>query len=163
MRWWPRRRRLATTGGFAKDRFVIDPDAGTASCPAGHTVAIRPARSGGGKAGFAPHCGGWPLRAECTNARRGRTITVHPHEAVLQRARAEQTRPEWVERYRADRPIVERKIAHFVRRAWGGRKARTRGRERIATDVDTRAGAVNLARLAVLGLRFDSGWTITSG
>lgn len=88
---------------------------------------------------------------------------MHPHEALLQRARAEQTEPEWIERYRADRPIVGRKIAHLVRRAWGGRKARTRGKARIATDVDTRAGAVNLARLAVLGLRFtNGGWSVTA-
>jgi hypothetical protein len=55
---------------------------------------------------------------------------------------------------------VERKIAHLARRLWGGRNARCRGLARIATDVDTRAAAVNLARLAVLGVRFDGGvWT----
>jgi hypothetical protein len=80
---------------------------------------------------------------------------------LLQRARAEQADPAWVARYRADRPIVERKIAHLVRRAWGGRKARTRGRARVATDVDTRAGAINLARLAVVGLAFGpDGWMV---
>jgi len=48
-----------------------------------------------------------------------------------------------------------------VRRPWGGRKARTRGLKRVATDIDTRAGAINLARLAVLGLSFGSdGWHI---
>jgi hypothetical protein len=35
---------------------------------------------------------------------------------------------------------------------WGGRKARTRGLRRIATDIDTRAAVVNWARLDVLGL-----------
>ena len=150
-----------STGGFPKDRFVVDPDAAEVTCPAGHTVAIHPARGGGGKASFAPHCGGCPLRSQCTKARRGRTISVHPEEALLQRARAEQTDPAWVARYRADRPIVERKIAHLVRRAWGGRKARTRGRIRVATDVDTRAGAINLARLAALGLTSGpGGWTV---
>jgi IS5 family transposase len=152
-----------TAGGFPKDRFAVDPDAGTVTCPAQHTVAIRPARGGGGKASFAAHCSGCPLRADCTTSRRGRTISVHPHEAILQRARAEQARPEWRTRYRADRPIVERKIAHLMRRAWGGRRARTRGRLRVATDIETRAGAVNLARLAVLGLSFNrGGWTIAT-
>ncbi|MGA7835751.1 MAG: IS5/IS1182 family transposase, partial [Acidimicrobiales bacterium] len=67
----------------------------------------------------------------------------------------------WWVRYRADRPMVERKIAHFVVRAWGGRRARTRGLARVATDLDTRAGAINLARLAVLGLAFErGGWSI---
>jgi IS5 family transposase len=151
------------TGGFTKDRFIIDPDAGTATCPAAHTVAIRPARAGGGTANFAPHCSGCPLRADCTTARKGRTITVHPHEALLQRARQEQRQPGWADRYRADRPIVERKIAHLVRRAWGGRKARTRGRQRVATDVDTRAGVINWARLATLGLAYRDGrWMVAT-
>ncbi len=149
------------TGGFTKDDFTIDPKAGTATCPAKHTVVIRPARGGGGRATFAPHCDDCPLRARCTSAHRGRSITVHPHEALLRRARAEQAEQEWTARYRADRPIVERKIAHFVRRAWGGRRARTRGRVRVSTDVDTRAGAINLARLAVLGVVFGAqGWTL---
>ncbi len=68
---------------------------------------------------------------------------------------------EWKIRYRSDRPIVERKIAHFTRRPWGGRKARVRGLERIKTDVATRAGVLNWARLAVLGLHStDMGWAI---
>ena len=151
-----------STGGFPKDRFVVDPDAGTVTCPAQHTVAIR-ATWGGGKASFAAHCADCPLRADCTKSRRGRTVSVHPQEAILQRARAEQTHPEWKTRYRADRPIVERKIAHLMRRAWGGRRARTRGRIRVGTDIDTRAGAINLARLAVLGLdRNHDGWTIAT-
>jgi IS5 family transposase len=152
-----------TTGGFPKDRFVVDPDAGTVTCPADHTVTIRPARGGGGKASFATHCTDCPLRDDCTSSRRGRTISVHPQETILQRARADQARPEWQTRYRADRPIVERKISHLMRRAWGGRRARTRGRLRVATDVDTRAGAVNLARLAALGLTFNgSHWAIAT-
>jgi IS5 family transposase len=152
-----------STGLWPKDRFVVDPDAGAATCPAGHTVPITFGRHGGGKASFASHCATCPLRKDCTGSPRGRTITVHRHETRLQRARAEQREPEWAERYRADRPVVERKIAHLVRRAWGGRKARTRGRARVATDIDTRAGAVNLSRLAVLGLAFgDNGWTLAT-
>ena len=78
---------------------------------------------------------------------------LHPQEALLQRARLEQADPVWWERYRADRPMVERKIAHLVSRAWKGRRARTRGLKRVGTDLDTRAGAINLTRLAILDLR----------
>jgi hypothetical protein len=39
---------------------------------------------------------------------------------------------------------------------WGGRRARTRGKERNRTDLDTRAGALNWARLAAVGLGRDS-------
>lgn len=65
---------------------------------------------------------------------------------------ARQRDPAWQQRYRTDRPVVERKVSHFTRRAWGGRKARTRGLARVTTDLVTRAGAINWARLAALGL-----------
>jgi hypothetical protein len=150
-------------GGFTKDAFTIDTDAGTVTCPARHTVAIRPARGGGGRAVFTPHCAGCPIRAECTTSRTGRIVTIHRHEALLQQAKAAQHDPGWQDRYRAARPVVERAIAHFARRLWGGRKARCRGTQRINTDVATRAGALNLARLATLGLSWGpQGWQLTT-
>jgi IS5 family transposase len=149
------------TGLFTKDRFVVDLEDSTVTCPAGQVVSINPTRDGGGRASFKIHCATCSLRAGCTKSRSGRTISIHPHEATLQRARAEQREPGWAEHYRADRPIVERKIAHFVRRSWGGRRARTRGLRRVATDLDTRAGAINWARLAALGLGHNgNGWVL---
>jgi hypothetical protein len=146
---------------FSKDLFIVDTEKLTVTCPADHVVAITVSVRGGGKASFKTYCADCPMRQRCTTSRHGRTITIHPCEAILQRARKEQADPAWKARYRADRPIVERKIAHFTRRPWGGRKARTRGLERVATDLDTRAGAVNWARLAVLGLHHgDNGWAI---
>jgi IS5 family transposase len=149
-----------TAGRFAKDRFGIDLENGTVTCPAGNTTTIT-ATARGGRASFRPWCAGCPLRPACTAARRGRTIAIHPLEAVLQRARQEQKEPAWQDRYRAERPIVERKISHFTRRSWGGRKARTRGLARISTDLYARAGAINWARLAVLGARHDGTSWIT--
>ena len=52
----------------------------------------------------------------------------------------------------ANRPVVEREIGHVTRRLWSGRKARCRARTRILTDILTRASAINLVRLATLGL-----------
>jgi hypothetical protein len=147
--------------GYSKDEFRVDPDAGTVSCPAGHTAPIRARRAGGGLARFTPWCADCPLRAACTTSRSGRVITIHPHEARLQQAKTAQRDPGWQQTYRATRPTVERKIAHFTRRAWGGRRARCRGQARILTDVITRAGAVNLANLAARGLHFTpTGWAI---
>jgi hypothetical protein len=148
------------TGGYSKDRFDVDVTAGTVTCPAGRSVAISASRKGGGRASFGTSCQGCPLASECTSSRRGRSITIHPHEDELTEARSAQKDPEWLERYRATRPMVERKIAHFTRRAWGGRKARCRGLQRVMTDVKTRAGVLNLARLAVLGLArsAEGGW-----
>jgi hypothetical protein len=149
-----------TAGRFAKDQFTVDLARGTVTCPAGQTVVIVTAARGG-RASFRPWCAACPLRTACTAARRGRTIAIHPLEEVLQRARSQQKEPAWQERYRAERPIVERKISHFTRRAWGGRKARTRGLARISTDLYARAGAINWARLAVLGARHDgASWAI---
>jgi hypothetical protein len=82
-------------------------------------------------------------------------------EPALQHAKARQKDPAWQQDYRAHRPLVERKISHFTRRPWGARKARCRGSARILTDILTRASAVNLARLATLGLHHaPTGWAI---
>lgn len=149
------------TGLFTKDRFSIDLATGSVTCPAGQRVAINPTRHGGGRASFKVHCKDCPLRRACTKSRSGRTVAIGRHEDLLQVARSQQATSEWQARYRADRPKVERKISHFVRRSWGGRNARVRGHRRISTDVDTRAGAINWARLAVLGLDHDGGrWSV---
>ena len=151
-----------STGGFTKEDFTIDLDAGTVTCPAGHTVVVRTGRGGEGKASFKGHCRRCPLKSQCTPSHRGRTISVHPQEALLRRVRAEQKSPEWQARYKATRPVVERKVSHFARRPWGGRKARVRGLRRITTDVLARAAALNWARLATLGLVFgDRGWALS--
>jgi IS5 family transposase len=152
-----------TTGGFTKDAFDVNLDAGTVTCPADKTVAIAFTARGDGTARFKPHCAHCPLRAQCTPSKRGRTISIHPQEALLQQARTEQNDPEWKARYRADRPKVERKIAHLMARRWGGRNARVRGLARVTTDLATRAAAINLARLATLGLNYGTnGWAVTT-
>jgi len=128
-----------TTGGFAKDAFTIDLSAGTVTCPAAHSVPIVPVAAGGGRATFGKLCSACPLRAQCTKAKAGRVVAVHPHELALQKARVAQKDPAWQEVYRATRPKVERKISHLTRRPWGGRRARCRGSERNLTDLLTRA------------------------
>jgi hypothetical protein len=150
-------------GRFSKDDFDIDLAADTVACPAGHSVTIRYGTGGAGRADFAEHCTDCALRERCTTSTSGRSVTIHPKEVILQRAKAAQSDPERRHAYRSTRPKVERKIAHFVRVAWGGRRARTRGRQRVTTDVETRAAAVNWARLATLGASFTDGtWTIAT-
>jgi len=149
------------TGGFTKERFVIDLQAESVTCPAGQTARIGYRKNGSGIARFSSHCASCPLKSSCTQSPAGRSVAINQHEALIQVARQEQTDPEWIAVYRVNRPLVERKIAHLVRRGWGGRRARTRGLRRIATDLDTRASAINWARLATLGLSFGpSGWTL---
>jgi len=151
---------VAPGGRYAKDRFAIDLDAGSVTCPNNVTVAIRPRRDGaGGTASFGDACATCPLRVHCSDSPNGRTIRIGPHEAVLTRARARQADPAWKADYRATRPKVERKLAHLMRRKHGGRRARVRGTERIDADFRLLAAAANLARLAMLGLHSTgAGW-----
>ncbi|MDQ3147368.1 MAG: transposase [Actinomycetota bacterium] len=147
----------APGGRYAKDRFTIDLDAATVTCPNEVVVTIRPNSDGGGTAAFAGACAACPLRAGCTNSPSGRTISVGPHEAALARARAAQTDPAWKADYRATRPKVERKLGHLMARKHGGRRARVRGTRKVDADFNLLAAAVNLARLGVLGLRSTAG------
>lgn len=140
----------APGGRFAKDRFIIDTGAGTVACPAKVTVPIRPAKAGGGTAAFGAACAGCPLADQCTVSKSGRTITISRYEDELTRARNTQKDPQWRAEYRATRPIVERKIGHLMRRKHGGRRARVRGRDKVAADFSLLAASVNLARLGVL-------------
>ena len=151
---------VAPGGRFSKDDFAIDTDADTVTCPAGVTVSLRPAGTGR-IATFGIACAVCPLAARCTGSRQGRSISVGPHEAQLTRARAAGRDPHWRADHRADRPKVERRIAHLMRRRHGGRRARVRGRPKVDADFCLLAAAVNLARLAVLGLfRQGTGWAV---
>lgn len=142
----------APAGMFSKDLFDIDLDAGQVTCPGEHTVSIRPAAKGGGTATFGALCGGCPLAAQCTNATEGRTVRIGPHEQHLAAARTAQADPDWKADYRATRPKVERKIGHLMRRKHGGRRARVRGRAKVAADFALLAAAVNIARLGALNI-----------
>jgi hypothetical protein len=149
----------AAGGRFAKDRFVIDLGADTVTCPAKVTVPIRRGREGDGIAYFGDGCAACPLRAQCTTAAAGRTVSVGRHEQRLSDARAEQQQPEWQADYRATRPKVERKLGHLMRRKHGGRRARVRGKDKVDADFNLLAAAINIARLTVLGLRSTgTGW-----
>jgi hypothetical protein len=144
----------ARDGRYSKDDFDINLDARTVTCPAGRVVEIRWHGDGSGLAGFGPACATCPLADRCTTNKAGRTISIHRHEQVLQDHKADQQTADWQDAYRGTRPKVERKLGHFVSRLWGGRKARTRGTDRVATDADTRAAALNWSRLHVLGVRW---------
>lgn len=153
----------AAGGMFGKDRFTIDLDQDTVTCPAGKIAPLKRAKPGR-MAYFGPACTHCPLRDQCTSSKAGRTIYVGPYEQQLARARARQRDPHWKADYRATRPKVERKIAHLMRRKHGGRRARVRGKTKIATDFNLLAAAHNLARLAVLGLHSTpTGWTVAAG
>lgn len=141
----PLPQRSPVPGGFTSDDFIIDFDARTVTCPAEHTVAIG--RSGG--AGFEKHCRSCPLRQQCTNAKRGRKLTISEHEPHLRAARAVARTPQWQAEYRQHRPMVERSIAWLAR---GNRKVRYRGVTKNDHWLHHRVAALNLRRLITIGL-----------
>jgi hypothetical protein len=154
---------VASGGRFTKDAFSIDLPGGAVTCPAGRTAPLRPA--GDGRiASFGAACASCPLASRCTTAKDGRSVWVGPYEEQLARARARQRDPDWKAGYTATRPKVERKIGHLMRRRHGGRRARVRGRLKVAADFTLLAAAVNLARLGVLGIAYRNGaWAAGGG
>jgi len=140
----------APLGCFSQDKFTIDVHAGTVTCPNGILVKLRRNKDDSSTARFGAACALCPIRAQCTSAKDGRLINVHPKYELLDRHRKRHADPENKRRYRATRPKVERKIAHLMRRRHGGRRARVRGCVRVAQDFALLAAATNLARLARL-------------
>src|SRR5687768_15730155 len=101
-----------TNGGrFPKTAFTIDLAAGTCTCPGGQTTADLRHTSGGQQGFFFPAavCAACPLRAQCVAGQGGRTIAVHPQEALLQQARAFQATPAFDD-VRRRRQTVEHRI-----------------------------------------------------
>lgn len=145
----------AIPGGFTIDDFVIDLSARTATCPAGHTVPIGRART----ASFGARCGGCPLRARCTTARRGKFLKLTLHHHLLVAARRQAQTPQFEAVYRQNRPLVERTLSWMVRR--GHRRVAYRGLARNRIWWSHRAAAVNLRRLLNLGLHLTkAGWAL---
>ncbi len=152
----------APGGRLTKDDFTVDLAARTVTCPAGRVAPFRGIVST--SADFGRACATCPLVGRCTTSPDGRKIEIGPHEALLARGRARSRDPAWLADYRATRPKVERKIAHLMRRRHGGRRARVRGGQKVGADFALLAAAVNLARLARLGLaRSGTTWAAQPG
>jgi hypothetical protein len=147
----------AVDGGFTTDDFV-DEAAGTATCLAGVTRPITARRS----VIFGAACRTCPLRARCTTAKDGRTLHLHPHDAILRAARtAWAAQPALREDYNKYRPNVERVISQVASR--GGRRLKLRylGTARNNTWLKNRTAALNLRNLINRGLDHHNGaWVL---
>ena len=145
----------AVPGGFCRDDFIVDHDAHTVTCPAGHTSRI----TASGSAGFQRHCnGGCVLRDRCTSATRGVRLHVREHDRELVEARRAWRDGDFAEDYRRWRPMVERSLAWLV--FGGNRRVRYRGVERNQLGLSLRVAAINLRRLIALGLDHDGTWVL---
>ena len=144
----------AIPGGFERDDFVVDEDAGTATCPAGHAVAISKRRH----VSFGHRCSSCPLRSRCTTARHGRHFTLTAHDAELVESRRAWRDGDFISDYQQHRPMVERSIAWLVRGRY--RRVRFRGVAKNQLGLSTRVAAINLRRLINMGLTFDGTWSL---
>ena len=137
----------STNGGrFPKQAFTINLVEGQVTCPAQQVAAIPP---GAATIHFpAATCQPCAVRAACTTATRaGRSLALHPQEALLQRLRAAQHEPAGRARLR-ERTTVEHSLAR-IDQIQGG-TARYKGARKNTLDLRRTAVVTNLQRLARL-------------
>ena len=151
-----------------KEDFRIDLAAGTCTCPAGQvTGKLLPAGKRTGSTGRthrlqafrfdAAVCGVCPLGPRCVagSSGKGRTVQLHPQEALLQQARALQ-QSEAFAGYRQRRVVVEHRLARLVH--LGIRQARYFGRVKTKFQLYLAATVANLTLVAAkAGLTGDIG------
>jgi hypothetical protein len=124
-----------TAGRYAKTDFALDFTTRQLTCPAGVRMAFEP-----GKTVHFPKdtCTACPLRQRCTTSSNGRSVSIHPDEALLAELRQRQQTPAGRAQLR-ERVQVEHALAHVGH--WQGRRARYRG---------TRKNLLDLRRVAVV-------------
>lgn len=110
-------------GRYPKSMFDIDTLAGVVRCPEGSKARFDPAviESRKGAVVCFSDCAACPSRNECTQAKTGRTVSIHPYEPELAAERKKQATTEFKEFY-AQRSAAERCISHLTRH--GARDAR---------------------------------------
>ena len=153
---------------FPKEDFRIDLEAGSSTCPAGQvTRTIVPVGRRTGQSGRtyrlkafrfdAAVCGACPLRSQCLAAKpgTGRTVRLHPQEALLQQARVRQHSEGFTE-YRQRRVVVEHRLARLVQ--LGIRQSRYFGRIKTRFQLYLAATVANLTLVAAkAGLTGETG------
>jgi Transposase DDE domain len=127
---------------FPKHAFVLDWERLCIRCPAEQEMPFVP----GGVVHFPKDtCAQCPLKAQCTTSARGRSVSIHPDEALLVELRQGQQTPEGRHKLR-ERVAVEHTLAHVGR--WQGRRARYRGLRKNLFDLRRCAVVHNLHVLA---------------
>ena len=92
-------------------------------------------------------CARCTLRPRCTTSASGRSVSIHPDEALLQELRERQQTPQGRAKLR-ERVAVEHALAHIGH--WQGRRARYRGVRKNVFDLRRCAVIHNLHVLASL-------------
>lgn len=131
-----------TTGRYAKTDFRLDFDRHELTCPNNVVLPFTP-----GKTVHFPKdtCASCPLRSRCTTSRNGRSIAVHPDEALLAELRQRQATAAGRAKLR-ERVAVEHALAHIGH--WQGPRARYRGTRKNLFDLRRTAVVHNLHVIA---------------
>ena len=147
-------------GGFTVDDFTVDAQAGTVTCPAGHTVTLSRTRI----ATFGVACRDCPLRSRCTTCKTGRKLVLHERDDLLRAARADWAAdPGLRQDYMTHRPNVERAVAQVATFRGRRLKLRYRGVAKNHAWLKRRTAAVNLRNLLGKGLaRRDGAWVLAN-
>ena len=150
----------AVAGGFTLDDFTVDEQTATMTCPAGWTRPLSPGRT----VTFGALCRDCPLRARCTTATAGRSITLHEHDQRLRSARAEWAAdPALREEYRQQRPNVERTVSQVASHRGRRVKLRYRGTVKNNAWLKRRTAGLNLRNLIGRGLtRHVGAWVLAT-
>jgi hypothetical protein len=136
--------------GFTTEQFDISVAARRAVCPAGHpsTQCSRLENQQTGQIQYrfewSYHCDDCPLRAQCTQAGRGRrAVVVGAYHDFLQARRREMQTPAFQEQMH-HRHAIEGTISEFARN--GGRRSRYRGLDKTALANYFHGAALNAKR-----------------
>lgn len=132
-------------GRLGKREFRIDLDAGTVTCPAGQTAAIRTEPKGARRARFAKAaCDVCALRERCVQPGSGaKAILLAPDQELLIAARQALDDPATAEHLRRTRPRVERLLSLLAHR-YNARKSRYIGTHKARLQAAWTAALVNL-------------------
>jgi hypothetical protein len=127
---------------FQKQTFTLDWERQIICCPAKQEMPFVP----GGVVHFPKEtCAQCPLQTQCTTSSKGRSVSIHPDEALLIELRQLQQTPEGRAKLR-ERVAVEHTLAHIGQ--WQGRRARYRGMRKNLFDLRRCAAVHNLHVLA---------------
>ena len=127
---------------FHKQSFVLDWERQIIRCPAQQEMPFVP----GGVVHFPKEsCAQCPLKAQCTSSAKGRSVSIHPDEALLIELRQRQQTAQGRAKLR-ERVAVEHTLAHVGH--WQGRRARYRGLRKNLFDLRRCAVVHNLHVLA---------------